>query len=49
MMLNNDRQNEERNRAFRRTVYGNTRRNCMIGLPQRNVDLTLEKVFKSRT
>jgi hypothetical protein len=28
------------------TVYGNTPRNCIIGPPQKNVDLTLEKVFK---
>jgi hypothetical protein len=28
------------------TVYGNTPRNCMIGPPQKNVDLTLEKLFK---
>ena len=27
------------------TVYGNTPRNCIIGPPQKNVDLTLEKVF----
>jgi hypothetical protein len=29
------------------TVYGNTPRNCIIGPPQSNVDLTLEKVFKT--
>lgn len=28
------------------TVYGNTPRNCIIGPRQKNVDLTLEKVFK---
>jgi hypothetical protein len=28
------------------TVYGNTPRNCIIGPPQKNVDLTLEKLFK---
>jgi len=28
------------------TVYGNTPRNCIIGPPQKNVDLTLGKVFK---
>jgi hypothetical protein len=28
------------------TVYGNTPRNCIIGPPQKNVDLTLVKVFK---
>jgi Carboxypeptidase regulatory-like domain len=28
------------------TVYGNTPRNCIIGPPQKNVDFTLEKVFK---
>jgi hypothetical protein len=28
------------------TVYGNTPRNCITGPPQKNVDLTLEKVFK---
>ena len=28
------------------TVYGNTPRNCIIGPPQKNVDWTLEKVFK---
>ncbi|HWO37189.1 MAG TPA: hypothetical protein VNO32_51090, partial [Candidatus Acidoferrum sp.] len=28
------------------TVYGDTPRNCIIGPPQKNVDLTLEKVFK---
>jgi hypothetical protein len=28
------------------TVYGNTPQNCIIGPPQKNVDLTLEKVFK---
>ena len=28
------------------TVYGNTPRNCIIGPPQKNVDLTMEKVFK---
>jgi hypothetical protein len=27
------------------TVYGNAPRNCIIGPPQKNVDLTLEKVF----
>jgi len=28
------------------TVYGNTPRNCIIGPPQKNVDLTLGKTFK---
>ena len=28
------------------TVYGNTPRNCIIGPPQKNVDLTLAKMFK---
>jgi hypothetical protein len=28
------------------TVYGNTPRNCVIGPPQKNVDFTLEKVFR---
>ena len=28
------------------TVYGNTPRNCIIGPPQKNVDLSLGKVFK---
>jgi hypothetical protein len=28
------------------TVYGNTPRNCIIGPPQKNVDLTLGKMFK---
>ncbi len=28
------------------TVYGNTPRNCIIGPPQKNVDLTMEKLFK---
>ncbi|MBZ5614066.1 MAG: hypothetical protein LAO23_08675 [Acidobacteriia bacterium] len=28
------------------TVYGNTPRNCIIGPPQKNVDLTLDKTFK---
>jgi hypothetical protein len=28
------------------TVYGDTPRNCIIGPPQKNVDLTLDKVFK---
>jgi hypothetical protein len=28
------------------TIYGNTPRNCMIAFPQKNVDLTLEKIFK---
>jgi carboxypeptidase family protein len=28
------------------TVYGNAPRNCIIGPPQKNVDWTLEKVFK---
>jgi len=28
------------------TLYGNTPRNCIIGPPQKNVDLTLGKVFK---
>jgi carboxypeptidase family protein len=28
------------------TVYGNTPRNCIIGPPQKNVDLTLGKIFK---
>ncbi|HWZ50953.1 MAG TPA: carboxypeptidase-like regulatory domain-containing protein [Granulicella sp.] len=28
------------------TLYGNTPRNCIIGPPQKNVDLTLEKGFK---
>lgn len=27
------------------TLYGNTPRNCIVGPPQKNVDLTLEKVF----
>jgi hypothetical protein len=28
------------------TLYGNTPRNCIIGPPQKNVDLTLSKTFK---
>jgi hypothetical protein len=28
------------------TVYGNTPRNCIVGPPQKNVDLTLDKTFK---
>ena len=28
------------------TLYGNTPRNCIIGPPQKNVDLTLGKTFK---
>jgi hypothetical protein len=28
------------------TVYGNTPRNCIIGPPQKNVDFTLDKVFR---
>ena len=28
------------------TVFGNTPRNCIIGPPQKNVDLTLDKSFK---
>jgi hypothetical protein len=28
------------------TVYGDTPRNCLIGPPQKNVDLTLSKMFK---
>jgi hypothetical protein len=28
------------------TLYGNTPRNCIIGPPQKNVDFTLDKVFK---
>ena len=28
------------------TIYGNTPRNCIIGPPQKNVDLTLGKAFK---
>ncbi len=28
------------------TLYGNTPRNCIIGPPQKNVDLTLDKTFK---
>jgi hypothetical protein len=28
------------------TLYGNTPRNCVIGPPQKNVDLTLGKMFK---
>ena len=28
------------------TLYGNTPRNCIIGPPQKNVDLTLGKIFK---
>jgi hypothetical protein len=28
------------------TVYGDTPRNCVIGPPQKNVDLTLSKMFK---
>ena len=28
------------------TVYGNTPRNCIIGPPQKNVDLSLERPFK---
>lgn len=29
-------------------IYGNTPRNCMTGPPQKNVDLTLKKIFKTR-
>jgi len=28
------------------TLYGNTPRNCIIGPPQKNVDFTLDRVFK---
>ena len=28
------------------TLYGNTPRNCIIGPPQKNVDLTLGKTFR---
>jgi len=28
------------------TLYGNTPRNCLIGPPQKNVDFTLDRVFK---